>query len=136
VLRRETSAEGAAEGKPQGDERNSSLVEVVALDLPQRVRGELKQASYIKTTHKLPQSLRVTLEVHCDDVPGGVAAHWSSETDAAGRVLRRSTLELIDYGVAAPPGQAPPGQAQPAALPAVIRRPLRAGKAARRMDPR
>jgi hypothetical protein len=121
VLRRETSVEGAAEEK-----RNSSLVEVVALDLPQRVRGELKQASYVKTTQKLPLTSKVTLEVHCDEVPGGVVAHWASETDSAGRVLRRSTLELLDYGLPSPPGQPQP----------VLRRPVRAGKAARRMDPR
>jgi hypothetical protein len=122
VLRRETSVESAAEEK-----QNSSLVEVVALDLPQRIRGELKPASYIKTTQKLPRGSKVTLEVHCDDVPGGVAAHWASELDTAGRVVRRSTLELLDYGL---PAAAGPTQ------PAVIRRPVRQGKAARRMDPR
>jgi hypothetical protein len=122
VLRRETSVEGAAEEK-----RNSSLVEVVALDLPQRVRGELKSASYIKTTQTLPHSSKITLEVHCDDVPGGVVAHWASETDASGRVLRRSTLELVEFHVPVPStGQPPP----------VYRRPMRAGKAARRMEPR
>ncbi len=122
ILRRETSVEGAAEEK-----RNSSLVEVVALDLPQRVRGELKSASYIKTTQTLPQSSKVTLEVHCDDVPGGVVAHWASETDAAGRVLRRSTLELVEFHIPTPTtGQPPP----------VYRRPMRAGKAARRMESR
>ncbi len=121
VLRRETSVEVSAEEK-----RNSSLVEVVALDLPQRVHGELKQASYVKTTQKLPQSSKVTLEVHCDEVPGGVVAHWASETDSSGRVLRRSTLELVEYHVASPTGQPQP----------LYRRPMRAGKAARRMDPR
>src|SRR5205814_8343212 len=103
VLRRETSVEGATEEK-----RHSSLVEVVALDLPQRVRGELKQASYIKTTQTLPQSSTVTLEVHCDDVPGGVVSHWASEADSSGRVLRRSTLELVEYHVASAPGQLQP----------------------------
>ena len=74
VFRRETSVEGAAdeksgavEGKPGLEvkpgvvgkhsvegKHSTTLVEVVALDLPQRIRGELKQASYIKTTQKLP----------------------------------------------------------------------------------
>jgi len=122
VLRRETSLEG-----PPDEKRNTSLVEVVALDLPQRVRGELKHACYVKTTQKLPHGSKITLEVHCDDVPGGVVAHWASESDASGRVVRRSTLELLEYSVAAPAGTAPPS---------VFRRPVRAGKAARRMDPR
>ena len=102
-------------------------MEVVALDLPQRVRGELKSASYIKTTQTLPQSSKVTLEVHCDEVPGGVVAHWASETDASGRVLRRSTLELVEYHIPAPSA----GQPLP-----IYRRPMRAGKAARRMESR
>jgi hypothetical protein len=122
VLRRESSVEGVPDEK-----RTSTLVEVIALDLPQRIRGELKQASYVKTTQKFPQGSKVTLEVHCDEVPGGVAAHWASETDSSGRVVRRSTLELIDYGL---PSLA--GQPQPSFL----RRPMRPGKAARRMDPR
>jgi hypothetical protein len=122
VLRRETSSEGAEE------KQNSSLVEVVALDLPQRIRGELKPASYIKTTQKLPRGSKVTLEVHSDDVPGGVVAHWASELDSAGRVVRRSTLELLDYGL--------PAAASPLQQPPVFRRPVRAGKAARRVDPR
>src|SRR5262245_25086383 len=120
ILRRETALEGVAD-----ERRNSSVVEVVALDLPQRIRGELKQASYVKTTQKLPQGSKVTLEVHCDEIPGGVTAHWSSETDEAGQVVRRSTLELVEYSVASPPGQPPP---------MLLRRPMRAGKAARRID--
>jgi hypothetical protein len=118
VLRRETSVENGAEEK-----RTNSLVEVLALNLPQRVRGELRTASYVKTTHKLPQGQKVTLEVHCDDVPGGVVAHSACETDAAGRVVRRSTLELIDYGL-------PSGAAESDFVPA--RRNYRPGKAARR----
>lgn len=118
VLRRETSVAGPTDGK-----KNSSLVEVIALDLPQRVRGEIKSAMYVKTTQRLPQGTKVTLEVHCDDVPGGVVAHWASETDASGRVVRRSTLELLDYGF-------PTVMGQPAVpLP---RRPHRAAKATAR----
>lgn len=122
ILRRESALENGGEEK-----KNSALVEVIALDLPQRIRGELKQASYVKTTQKLAQGTKVTLEVHCEDVPGGVSAHWSSETDSSGRVVRRSTLELIGYGLPAPVSEAP------LAWP---RRPHRANKAARRMDGR
>jgi hypothetical protein len=122
VLRRETSLEGASEEK-----RNSSLVEVVALDLPQRVRGELKQSSYVKTTQKLPQGTKVTLEVHCDDVPGAVVAHWASETDTSGKLVRRSTLELTGYALAVPVS------GQPLVFP---RRMHRATKTSRRMDQR
>jgi hypothetical protein len=119
VLRRESTLEGVPEEK-----RTSSLVEVVALDLPQRVRGELKPAMYVKTTQKQPQGTKITLEVHCEDVPGGVVAHWASETDSAGKVIRRSTLELVDYGLPIVMGQPTP----------ILRRPHRTNKAARRME--
>jgi hypothetical protein len=122
VFRRETSAEAAPE-----EARTSSLVEVMALDLPQRVRGQLKRGTFLKTTQKFPKGSKVTLEVHCDEVPGGVAAHWASEMDSSGRVLRRSTLELIDYGLPVPVVQPQPG---------LLRRPFHKAKAARRMDPR
>ena len=45
------------------------------------------------------KGIKVTLEVHVDDVPGGVISHSASETDAVGRTVRRSTLELLDYAI-------------------------------------
>ena len=119
VLRRESTLEGAPEEK-----RTSSLVEVIALDLPQRVRGDIKPAMYVKTTQKHPQGTKITLEVHCEEVPGGVVAHWATETDNAGKVIRRSTLELVDYGLPIAMGEPAP----------VFRRSHRANKAARRME--
>jgi hypothetical protein len=93
-LRKETTAEGAAD-----DKKATTLVETIALDLPQRVVDEIKQATYVKTTSKYAQGAKVTLEVQCDDVPGGVVSHWASETDAAGKVIRRSTLEVTAYEI-------------------------------------
>jgi len=121
VLRRESSL-----AAPAAEKRNSSLVEVIALDLPKQVRGEIKPCMFVKTTQNLPQGTRVTLEVQCDDVPGGVVSHNSSETDVAGRVVRRSTLEILDHGLPVVMGKAVP-------LP---RRPHRAKAAARRMEQR
>lgn len=94
-LRRETKIEGLPDDKP-----TTTLVEIVALDLPQRVIDELTSATYVKTTHRYPQGTKVTLEVNCEDVPGGVVSHSASETDASGKTVRRSSLELIDYEIA------------------------------------
>jgi hypothetical protein len=44
------------------------------------------------------KALSCTVEVFCIDVPGGVVAHTSRETDERGRLVRRSTLELLDFG--------------------------------------
>jgi hypothetical protein len=32
-------------------------------------------------------------------VPGGIVAHSSKELDADGHLIRRSTLEVVDYGL-------------------------------------
>ena len=86
--------------------------------------GETRVVNYVRTTQNLPHGKKVTVEVHCDDVPGGVVSHSASETDASGRVIRRSTLELINFS----PPTAGIGEAAAPAL----RRPHRAAKAARR----
>src|SRR4029453_8953040 len=93
-LRRETTTEGVPE-----DQTVRTTVETVAIGLPQKVLNEVYPAAYIKTTRKGPQGTKVTLEIHCDNVPGGVVSHSSSDTDASGKTVRRSTLELIDFAL-------------------------------------
>jgi hypothetical protein len=39
------------------------------------------------------------MSVVVGDVPGGVVSHSSKEVDKNGRLLRRSTLELVDYNI-------------------------------------
>lgn len=102
-LRRETVLAGQTE-----DQRQTTLVETVALDLPQKVLGQLQPAAFLKTTRKSPLGTKVTVEVHSDEVPGGVVSHSANETDASGRIVRRSTLELIDYAVGGHPPEADP----------------------------
>lgn len=94
VLKRDTVGTDA-EGKVTNYQ---TTMEVVVLDVPVKVLTDLKNASFIKTIHKQPKGSSVTLEVHCDDVPGGVVSHTTREDDERGRTTRRSTLELIDYG--------------------------------------
>ena len=111
-LRRETTTDGGEES-----ERSKTLVETVALDMPHQVLGQWKTAAHLKTTRTSPPGTKVTIEVHCDEVPGGVVSHVATESDAAGRIVRRSALELVDYAIG---GHAP--AADPAADPAVRRR--------------
>jgi len=95
ILRRESTLENGQ----NEEKRRTAMIEVIALDLPFRIGGELKSASLIKTTQFLPRGSKTTFEIHCVDVPGGVAAHWATETNGGGRVIRRSTLELLDFGI-------------------------------------
>jgi hypothetical protein len=102
-LRRETVTEGVPE-----DQRSTTLVETIALDLPHKVIAEVRPAALLKTTRKTPQGVKITLEYHQDDVPGGVVSHAATEADASGRLSRRSTLELIDYVIGGHPPSADP----------------------------
>lgn len=83
-----------SEGKKVLGETN---VEVIALSMPLKVQGEAKNGIYIKTVHKNPNGSVTTLATVVPEVPGGVVGNSSKEVDKNGRLVRRSTLELIDY---------------------------------------
>ncbi len=82
-------------------EANSSTVieEVVAIGLPYPVAGQLRSAAFVHTAHKLPGQSKESMEVICNDVPGGVVSQWSKELNAEGKLLRRTTSELLAYQV-------------------------------------
>ncbi|MDA1050536.1 MAG: hypothetical protein O3C40_08645 [Planctomycetota bacterium] len=77
-----------------------SVVEVIAVDMPEKVLTEVKSAAHVKTIETFDNGTskvtKVTLEVHCESVPGGVVSHTSKQVGADKRITR-STLELIDY---------------------------------------
>ncbi len=72
--------------------------EVIAVEMPIRLRGETRSGAYVRTVHKNTSGTTTTLAVVLPDVPGGVFSHSSKEVDKSGRMVRRSTLELVDYG--------------------------------------
>ena len=80
---------------------NETSETVLAVDLPQRILSRILTTSRVKTVRKHPKGVTTTLAVHADRVPGGVVSHTSEELDANGRLIRRSTLELLDYGLEA-----------------------------------
>lgn len=87
----------------QGETTNfTTEVTVVATNMPFRVGDEVISTTHVKTIHKHAGGTTITLEIHCDGVPGCVVSHTSKELDPQGRLLNRSTLELIDYSVAEP----------------------------------
>ncbi|MCC7084673.1 MAG: hypothetical protein IT427_06670 [Pirellulales bacterium] len=96
VLKRET-ATIEANGKPATN--LTSTVEVIALDMPVHVQREMKSAAIERTIQHTPQGTSETLDWTCVDVPGGIVSRTSKELDEKGKLLRRSTLELVDYHV-------------------------------------
>ena len=83
-----------AEGKNVISE---TTTEVTALDMPVRVKNEIRNGYHLKTVHRNGKGTVTTLAVALADVPGGVVSHSLKEVDPSGRLVRRSTLELIDY---------------------------------------
>jgi hypothetical protein len=76
-------------------------VDVIEVEMPHRVGAEIKTAAHVRTVKEHAKGSTYTLEVHCDEVPGGVVSQASKELDDTGRLVRRSTLELLDYEVVA-----------------------------------
>jgi hypothetical protein len=93
VLKRECVVTDA-EGKDTVSETNK---DVLVLDMPVRVLSHLRSGSYVRTIHKNGKTTVTTVAVVVREVPGGVVSHSSKEVDKNGRLLRRSTLELVDY---------------------------------------
>ncbi len=108
ILRRDTKLTDR-EGELVHEETS---VKVVALEMPCRVLSEIRSGAYLNTVTTYAKGSTTTVEVICTDVPGGVVSRSSSEMDASGQLVRRSTLELIGYGTA------------PAAPSVIYRRPL------------
>jgi hypothetical protein len=115
-LRRETISTDSQE-KTLNYQTNAT---VTATNLPYQVLSEIQTVAFVTTVHTSPKGKNVTIEVHCPRVPGGVVAHWSTEFDDSGRVVHRSVLRLVDYGLTARKVEAP--QASPVSFP---RRPRR-----------
>lgn len=93
VLKRE-SVTTDLEGKNILSETN---VSVQALEMPCKILGALRSAAYVKTVQKTPKGTIFTLAVICPEIPGGIVSNSSKELDSNGRLIRRSTLELVDF---------------------------------------
>jgi hypothetical protein len=108
VLKRETTVTPLP-AAPEGTPPSTTTVEVIAANLPQRVLGVLRSVAFVRTIHENGKGSSTTMEIHSADIPGGVVSHSAEERDAAGIVIRRTTLELLEYGI----GTEPEEQASP-----------------------
>lgn len=95
VLKRTTN-EPAADGKGA----TTTTVEVLASEMPYRVLDELCPVTLIRTVEMRPDGTSaVSYEAQCADVPGGTVWQSSKVMNSAGKVVKRSVLELLDYHV-------------------------------------
>jgi len=104
VLKREsktTDLEGTAT-------LEESTFNVISLDRPCRVLPRIKQAAWVEAVSTTAQGRTVTRAFTSVDVPGGVVWHVADELDKDGRLLRRSSLVLVDYGLEPDQDGSPP----------------------------
>ena len=73
-------------------------MKVIALNMPVKVMTEIKPVSVIKVVDERQTGRTVTIAHLCDDVPGGTVWQSSKEINKEGSVVRRSVLNLVDYG--------------------------------------
>lgn len=97
VLRRE-SAKTDLEGRVLEE----LTAETVSLDIPCKVGSAMFSGCQIRTLQKFPGGTSTTLAVFVREIPGGIVCQTTKEFDEAGRLVRRTSLELLDYALRGP----------------------------------
>ncbi len=97
ILRRKSITRGA-DGKKVLSEMT---VEVIALDMPWKIVAQTSNAALVRAVNKHERGTVKTWAFTSTDMPGGILSHTSKELDKKQNVVRRSTLELLDYGLEA-----------------------------------
>lgn len=100
VLRSESKTFTAGEGAENEEKpTHQTTSEVLSLEMPFTLPGgELKSTSVIQEVTTKPMGSERVLLRRTTEVPGGVVCRSSKELDNEGRIIRRSTLELIAFG--------------------------------------
>ncbi len=95
ILRRKSTTRDA-----RGETMQEAISEVFALDKRLRVLGEaIERRGYrMRQVLKTARGTTTAWSDHVDNVPGEVVAHTSQKLDSEGRLVRRTTLELVDFG--------------------------------------
>lgn len=82
------------------DGRNTlsqTTLQVVSLKMPYKAL-RLRSAVHVKAVTTHPKGKTTTYAYTSPEVPGGVICQSTQEEDLQGNVLRKSNLELLDYG--------------------------------------
>lgn len=95
VLRRrcEASSQDGAKKTVQTD------FDVISLNTPQKVLKQVLPAAVVRTVQKTDSASITTTSAIVPDVPGGIVSSTSQERDSEGRLVRRTTLELVGWGL-------------------------------------
>ena len=78
-------------------------IDVVSLNHDFKVLDETYKVAKVRTEHETPKSKVTTLELFAQEIPGGIVASESEERDLSGRIVSRSTLEVVEFGASDSP---------------------------------
>lgn len=95
VVKKEATATDTATGRIL----EQATTEITVLDVPCRVGRQLLSTSQVKTVQRYDRGTVTTLSLVSPEVPGAIVCQTSREVDREGRLVRRTTVELIDYGL-------------------------------------
>lgn len=73
--------------------------QVTSLNTSCRVLRQPRSAAQVTSVHRHPRGTTTTMTATSVDFPGGIICHSAKEVDAQGRLVRRSTLELVAFGL-------------------------------------
>lgn len=97
ILRREHTFTPEGAEAPQKE----MISEVVALNKPYPVLTEIKTVAFIVQKTTAADETTETVEAQCTDVPGFVVGTWMTAYDANGKLKSKTTVQLLNYEVAA-----------------------------------
>jgi len=72
---------------------------VASLSMPCRILREIRRAAQVRSVYRHAKGTTTTSSLTSIGVPGGIVCHTARELDGNGRLVRRSSLELVAYGV-------------------------------------
>jgi hypothetical protein len=100
ILRRKSTLSDATGSKVMQEVTS----EVKAIDMAHRVLDarEPKDAYLVRVDQKNDRGTTITWSWHVPEVPGEIVDQCSKKLDAMGRLVRRTTLEVVAYGVGEP----------------------------------
>ncbi len=97
VLRRETVKTDIS-----GKVLEELTAEALSVDIPCRVGAAMFSGCQIRTIQKFPRGSSTTLAVVVPEIPGGVVCQTTKEFDDKGRLVRQTSLELVEYSLRGP----------------------------------
>jgi hypothetical protein len=78
---------------------NETSVDVLDLNVLSRVLRQIRRTAHMKVVTKHAKGSSTTLATTAPDVPGGTISESAKEFDEKGHLIRRSTMELVDFGL-------------------------------------